>query len=294
MEACMLCPRMCGADRTKQRGVCGADGRVRVAKLMLHQWEEPFISGTRGSGTVFFSGCNLGCVYCQNHEIRDGGIGDVHDANSLAHAYLKLQQDGAHNINLVTAAPYVPQVAESLRLAKTQGLMIPVVYNSSGYESVEAIQTLEGLVDIYLPDFKYVTPLLAEKFSNAPDYATVATLAIQEMYRQVGGLVLNEDGIATRGLVIRHLILPGCADDSRKVLDAIVSLLPLSTHISLMSQYTPQEHTTEFPLNRRITQREYDRVISYALSLGLHNILLQERDSAKSVYTPQFTEPIKI
>ena len=290
----MLCPRMCGADRTKQRGVCGADDRVRVAKLMLHQWEEPFISGTRGSGTVFFSGCNLGCVYCQNHEIRDGGIGDVFDANSLAEAYLKLQQNGAHNINLVTAAPYVPQVAESLRLAKTQGLMIPVVYNSSGYESVQTIQSLEGLVDIYLPDFKYVTPLLAEKFSNAPDYAAVAKLAIQEMHRQVGGLVLNEDGIATRGLVIRHLILPGCADDSRKVLDAIVSLLPLSTHISLMSQYTPQEHTTEFPLNRRITQREYDRVISYALSLGLHNILLQERDSAKSVYTPQFTEPIKI
>ena len=261
---------------------------------MLHQWEEPFISGTRGSGTVFFSGCNLGCVYCQNHEIRDGGIGDVYDAASLACVYLKLQQDGAHNINLVTGAPYVPEVAESLRLAKAHGLTIPVVYNSSGYECVEAILSLEGLVDIYLPDFKYVTPLLAEKFSNAPDYAAVATLAIQEMYRQVGGLVLDGDGIATRGLVIRHLILPGCADDSRKVLDEIVKILPLTTHISLMSQYTPQVYTTEFPLNRRITQREYDRVISYALSLALHNILLQERDSAKSIFTPQFTEPIKI
>jgi putative pyruvate formate lyase activating enzyme len=285
---------MCGADRTKQRGICGADDQVRVAKIMLHQWEEPFISGSRGSGTVFFSGCNLGCVYCQNHKIRDGGIGDVFDANSLAEAYLTLQQEGAHNINLVTAAPYVPQVAKSLRLARSRGLHVPVVYNSSGYECVEAIQSLEGLVDIYLPDFKYVSPLLAEKFSNAPDYAEVASAAIQEMYRQVGDLILDDEGIATRGLVIRHLILPGCADDSRKVLDRIVSFLPLSTHISLMSQYTPQEHTTEFPLNRRITQREYDRVISYALSLGLHNILLQERDSAKSVYTPQFTEPIKI
>lgn len=288
----MLCPRKCGADRSIQRGVCGANDQVRVAKIMLHQWEEPFISGTRGSGTMFFSGCNLGCVYCQNHEIRDGGIGDVYDVAALADAYLKLQQDGAHNINLVTAAPYVPEVAESLRLAKVRGLTIPVVYNSSGYECVEAICSLEGLVDIYLPDYKYITPLLAQKFSTAPDYAAIASPAISEMYRQVGDLVLDETGVAKRGLVIRHLILPGCADDSRKVLDEIVRILPLTTHISLMSQYTPQVYTTEFPLNRKITQREYDRVISYALSLGLHNILLQTRDSAKSIFTPQFTEQI--
>jgi len=288
----MLCPRRCGADRSIQRGVCGADAQVRVAKIMLHQWEEPFISGTRGSGTVFFSGCNLGCVFCQNHEIRDGEIGNVYDLATLAGAYLKLQQDGAHNINLVTAAPYVPDVAESLRLAKAQGLTIPVVYNSSGYECVEAIRSLDGLVDIYLPDYKYITPLLAQKFSNAPDYAQIASPAIAEMYRQVDDLVLDETGVAKRGLVVRHLILPGCADDSRKVLDEIVRILPLTTHISLMSQYTPQVYTTEFPLNRKITQREYDRVISYALSLGLHNILLQTRDSAKSIFTPQFTEQI--
>ena len=288
----MLCPRKCGADRSIQPGVCGADDQVRVAKIILHQWEEPFISGTQGSGTVFFSGCNLGCVYCQNHEIRDGGIGDIYDVTALADAYQKLQQDGAHNINLVTAAPYVPEVAESLRLAKAQGLTIPVVYNSSGYECVEAIHSLEGLVDIYLPDYKYITPLLAQKFSKAPDYAAIASLAITEMYRQAGALVLDEIGVAKRGLVVRHLILPGCADDSRKVLDEIVRILPLTTHISLMSQYTPQVYTTEFPLNRKITQREYDRVISYALSLGLHNILLQTRDSAKSIFTPQFTEQI--
>jgi len=260
---------------------------------MLHQWEEPFISGTRGSGTVFFSGCNLGCVYCQNYTIRDGGVGELFDTEALANAYLNLQQQGAHNINLVTAAPYVPDVAISLRLAKSRGLSIPVVYNSSGYECVEAIRQLEGLVDVYLPDWKYVSPLLSKKFSSAPDYAEVTSAAISEMFRQVGGLVLDENGIAKRGLVIRHLILPGCADDSRKVLDEIVRLLPIDTHVSLMSQYTPQIYTTEFPLNRRITQREYDRVISYALTLGLHNILLQERDSAKSVYTPQFTERIK-
>ena len=288
----MLCPRKCGADRSKQRGLCGAVALPRVAKIMLHPWEEPFISGTRGSGTVFFSGCNLGCVYCQNYTIRDGGVGELYTVEALTTAFLSLQAQGAHNINLVTAAPYVPEVAQSLRLAKAQGLQIPVVYNSSGYECAEAILQLEGLVDIYLPDWKYVSPLLSKKFSNAPDYADVVIAAILEMHRQVGELVLDEDGLATRGLVIRHLILPGCADDSRKVLDEIVSRLPASTHVSLMSQYTPQVYTTEFPLNRRITQREYDRVISYALSLGLHNILIQERNSAQSLYTPQFTEPI--
>lgn len=259
---------------------------------MLHQWEEPFISGQRGSGTVFFAGCNLGCVYCQNHEIRDGGVGEFYTIEQLAEAYLSLQSQGAHNINLVTAAPYVPEVCESLRSAKAHGLTIPVVYNSSGYELVETLRLLDGLVDIYLPDWKYVSPLLSEKFSNARGYAAVASKAILEMYRQVVDLALDESGLAMRGLVIRHLILPGCADDSRKVLDEIVKILPLSTHVSLMSQYTPQVYTTEFPLNRRITQREYDRVISYALSLGLYNILIQELDSAQSVYTPQFTEQI--
>jgi len=287
-----LCPRACGADRETQRGLCGAEALPRVAKVMLHQWEEPFISGTRGSGAVFFSGCNLGCVYCQNHTIRNGAVGETMDEDALAHAYLTLQQDGAHNINLVTAAPYVPEVAKSLRRAKALGLTIPVVYNSSAYECVEALEQLDGLVDVYLPDWKYVSPLLSKKFSNAPDYAEVAAAAIEEMFRQVGELVLDDECIAKRGLVIRHLILPGCADDSRKVLDEIVKCLPLSTYVSLMSQYTPQVYTTEFPLNRRITQREYDRVISYALSLGLHNILIQQRDSAQSAYTPQFTKQI--
>ena len=292
MSVCELCPRKCGADRAEQRGLCGADENPRVAKIMLHEWEEPFISGTRGSGAVFFSGCNLGCVYCQNHEIRDGGIGEIMDASALAQSYLKLQQQGAHNINLVTAAPYMPEIVESLRRAKALGLTIPVVYNSSGYECVEAIKSLSGLIDIYLPDWKYVSPLLSKKFSNAPDYCEVASAAIEEMFRQVGELSLDQDGVATRGLVIRHLILPGCADDSRSVLGEIAKRFPLSIHISLMSQYTPQVYTTEFPLNRRITQREYDRVISYALSLGLHNILIQERESAQSTYTPQFTNQI--
>ena len=291
---CTLCPRRCGAERTEGegRGFCRMPATPVVARAALHPWEEPVLCGPRGAGTVFFSGCNLGCVYCQNYTIRDGGVGELYTVEALTTAFLSLQAQGAHNINLVTAAPYVPEIAQSLRLAKAQGLQIPVVYNSSGYECAEAILQLEGLVDIYLPDWKYVSPLLSKKFSNAPDYADVVIAAILEMHRQVGELVLDEDGLATRGLVIRHLILPGCADDSRKVLDETVSRLPASTHVSLMSQYTPQADTTEFPLNRRITQREYDRVISYALSLGLHNILIQERNSAQPLYTPQFTEPI--
>ncbi len=292
MADCMLCPRACGADRTLSRGLCGADAKPRVAKIMLHHWEEPFLSGTRGSGAVFFSGCNLGCVYCQNHEIRDVGIGTIYDVDELADVFLALQENGAHNVNLVTAAPYLPDVAQSLCRSKENGLSIPVVYNSSGYECVDALRKLDGLIDVYLPDWKYFSPLLAKKFSNAPDYSDVAAAAIREMYRQVGELMFDEDGLAVRGLAIRHLILPNCADDSRRILDAIASILPRSTYLSLMSQYTPQPCTPDFPLNRRITQREYDRVISYALSLGLHNILIQQLDSAQGSFTPQFTERI--
>lgn len=290
MENCYLCPRKCGADRSVAAGFCGAREVPLVAKCMLHLWEEPFLSGTNGSGAVFFSGCNLGCVYCQNHEIRDGGVGTPMSAEMLAQAYLSLQEQGSHNINLVTAAPYVPEIARSIELAKNRGLHIPLVYNSSGYELVEALRMLDGLVDIYLPDWKYVSPILSGKFSNAPDYGEVAEAAILEMHRQVGDLVINEEGIATRGLAIRHLVLPGCVDDSRRVLDQIVTRLPASTAVSIMSQYTPQEHVTTFPLNRRVTEREYERVISYATGIGLYNILIQQKDSAQSIYTPDFTD----
>lgn len=292
MASCFLCPRACGADRSRTTGLCGASELPRVALTMLHHWEEPFLSGTNGSGAVFFSGCNLGCVYCQNYVIRSGGVGETQDSDALANNYLALQLQGAHNINLVTAAPYVPMVAKSLRRAKDSGLTLPVVYNSSGYELVKTLRLLDGLVDIYLPDWKYVSPALSEKFSHAPDYGEIAELAIEEMHRQVGELLLDACGLAKRGLAIRHLVLPCCVDDSRRVLDRIVTRLPLSTAISLMSQYTPQAHVTEFPLNRRVTAREYERVISYALSLGLHNILIQQIDSARSAYTPQFTDKI--
>lgn len=287
---CFLCPRKCGADRDRSPGFCGAPEQPLVAKSMLHFWEEPFISGQNGSGAVFFSGCNLGCVYCQNRTIRKGGVGETMDAAALSDLYLHLQEQGAHNVNLVTAAPYVPDVAQSLRLAKSRGLHIPVVYNSGGYELPETLLLLDGLVDVYLPDLKYVSAELSARFSGAPDYFVVALSAVHEMYRQVGDLVLDETGMARKGLVIRHLVLPSCVDDSRRVLDAIVTHFPLSTQLSLMSQYTPQPNVTDFPLNRRITAREYERVISYALSLGLYNILIQQRDSANAAFTPSFTD----
>lgn len=287
---CRICPRRCGAERTRERGLCGAEALPRVALTMLHRWEEPCFSGANGSGAVFFSGCNLGCVYCQNHVIRGGGVGEPLSAARLAERYLALEQQHAHNINLVTAAPHVPTVAESLRIARKDGLTIPVIYNSSGYELVETLRLLDGLVDIYLPDLKYVSALLSERFSNAPDYFDVALAVILEMHRQVGDLVLSEDGLARRGLLIRHLVLPGCANDSRRVLDAIAAHLPKHTWISLMCQYTPQPNVTDASLNRRVTAREYERVISYALDLGLHNILIQERDSADAQYTPTFTD----
>lgn len=290
MTNCVLCPRKCGVDRSILAGYCGARDLPMVAKCMLHYWEEPFLSGTNGSGAIFFSGCNLGCIYCQNHTIRDGDVGTPSSAEALAVDYLALQDQGAHNINLVTAAPYVPQVAKSLSLAKARGLRIPVVYNSSGYELVETLRVLDGLIDIYLPDWKYVSPVLSAKFSNAPDYSEVAAKAICEMHRQVGDLALDEQGLAVSGLAIRHLVLPGCVDDSRRVLDQIVTRFPISTTVSIMSQYTPQKDVTSFPLNRRVTAREYERVISYALSIGLYNILMQEAKSAQSSYTPDFTD----
>lgn len=294
MEGCLLCPRACNVDRSVTTGYCGAGLFPCISKVMLHLWEEPFLSGTRGSGAVFFSGCNLGCVYCQNYRIRGGGVGESFHAEALAKLYLRLQEEGAHNVNLVTAAPYVPVVADSLARAKLYGLKIPVVYNSSGYELVDTIRLLDGLVDIYLPDWKYVSPVLSAKFSSAPDYSEVASKAIFEMYRQVGDLRLNDSGLAVSGLAIRHLVLPGCVDDTRRVLDRIVTQYGKSAFLSLMSQYTPQPGVTIQPLDRRLTKREYERTISYALSIGLYNILIQEMDSAKPAYTPDFTDKIKI
>lgn len=270
-------------------GLCNAGDLPRVARASLHFWEEPCISGINGSGAVFFSGCNLSCVFCQNYALHDGTLGIPHTPQALAARYLDLQAQGAHNINLVTPAPHLVAIRESLLLAREKGLQIPVVYNTNGYELAESLYLLEKLVDIYLPDLKYVTPELAERFSGRGDYFTFAAPAIQEMHRQVGTLSLDADGIAQRGLLIRHLVLPACVDEARRVLDYIANVLPIDTHISLMRQYAPTPNITKPPLNRRLTNREYDRIIAYCSSLGFENVWCQEKESASLEYTPTFT-----
>ena len=287
---CGICPRNCGIDRSLHAGACGAELLPRVARVGLHHWEEPCISGTQGSGAVFFSGCNLRCVFCQNHVIRDGTLGLPCYAETLCRYFFSLKSQGAHNINLVTPTPHADTLIDALRLARSRGLDLPVVYNTNAYERVETLRRLEGLVDIYLPDFKYVSPLLSERFSGCADYYPVAAEAIAEMHRQVGILRLDAAGIARRGLLIRHLVLPGCIDDSRRVLDAIAGMLPRESFLSLMRQYAPTPNIEAPPLNRRLTDREYERICLYCGDLGFQNVYIQGRESADLSYTPDFAK----
>lgn len=291
MKGCNICPRKCFADRgTDIKGFCGEGEKMAVSRIGLHMWEEPSISGSRGSGTIFFRGCNLRCVFCQNKLIsRGGGAYRELDSKALAREMLSLRDMGAHNINLVTPTHFATQIAESLTLVKEE-LGIPVVYNSSGYESVETLRALDGLIDIYLPDFKYASRKLAEDYSNAPDYPKVAEAAVAEMFRQVGANVIDSDGIMRRGVIVRHLVLPSCRADSFDVLDILCRILPKNEFkLSLMSQYTPEfAADCQFKnLRRRLTSFEYDSVLEYAISLGFDGYF-QNRSSATSAYTPDF------
>lgn len=290
MELCRLCPRECGVDRTTMFGVCGQPREIRIAKATLHRFEEPPISGTRGSGTVFFCGCSLRCEFCQNKKIsRTSSDGRTVTPAELADVFLSLQKEGAHNINLVTPTHFSDGIRAALLLAKPR-LSIPVVYNSSGYERVETLRSLEGLVDVYLPDFKYLSPTLSEKYSSAPDYAEVCQKALLEMFRQVGAFRTDADGLLVRGLMVRHLVLPSARKDSIAVLDRLSTLLPKGEFLlSLMSQYTP-EFALDSPyreLHRRLTAFEYDSVLSHAERLGFLGFM-QGRDSATAKYTPDF------
>lgn len=291
MEKCLMCPRACAVDRDiGERGFCGVGNNYVIGSANLHFYEEPCISGTRGSGAIFFSGCNLRCVFCQNKDISRALFGKEYTENELISKMLELQDRGAHNINLVTATPYAFFIAKTLEKAKEK-LKIPIVYNCGGYESIDALRALDGLVDIYLPDFKYFSDELAKKYSNAPNYATVAGRALVEMHRQVGKLTLGENGIAQRGLIVRHLVLPSHREDSKAVLTYISELLPVeSVALSLMRQYTPDFANADAPKNlkRRITSFEYDDVLSYALSLGFDGFS-QGKESANTDFTPNFT-----
>lgn len=289
LKSCRLCPIECGADRLTGSGRCGAGRQVKAARAFLHQWEEPCISGEKGSGTVFFTGCNMKCVFCQNYELSHGLKGKEITVDRLAQIFLELQSQGAHNINLVSPTPYAPQIAAAVRLAKEGGLVLPVIYNTNGYEKVETLDLLKGVVDIYLPDLKYCSDAYAVKYSNAKNYFSTATQAILAMFEQVGYPVFNDEGIMQKGVLIRHLILPELLDDTKKILKWIKDNLGERAYVSLMCQYTPMYNACEFEeINRKLDEWEYDLIIAYFFKLGLENGFVQEHSSATSEYVPDF------
>lgn len=305
MKICTLCPRNCAVDRKNGgRGVCGQTETIKVARAALHYWEEPCISGTNGSGTVFFSGCSLHCVFCQNHKIANGTVGKEITIERLSEIFLELQEKKANNINLVTPGHFAPQIVTALESAKKQGLVIPIVYNTSSYEHVDTIKMLDGLVDIYLPDFKYMSPVLSKKYSHAADYSEVAKAAIAQMVRQTGEAKFcetarsdgvresdaNEDGaLLRRGTIVRHLILPGCTQDSKEVIRYLYETYGDTIYISIMNQFTPLAGLSDYPeLNRRVTEAEYDEVVDYAIELGVECGFIQEGETAEESFIPEF------
>lgn len=289
LSPCFLCPRMCGAERLKgNMGFCRCGAEAKVARAALHFWEEPCLSGTRGSGAVFFSGCTLRCCYCQNARISAEGFGKEVTEERLAEIFLELQEQGAHNLNLVTATQYLPQVVRALERARPR-LHIPVVYNCGGYERVEVVRALGGVVDVFLPDFKYESAELARRYSGAADYFEAAGAAVKEMARLAGPPRFDAQGLLQSGLMVRHLVLPGARHDSMRVLRWLAENLPPNGFLlSLMSQYTPYRPQEDARLNRRVTSFEYGSVVEEAVRLGLTRGYMQERGSAREEYTPPF------
>lgn len=292
---CNLCPRRCGADRTHGKtGFCGVGSDVTVNLSMIHRGEEPVLGGSGGCGAVFFEGCSLRCIFCQNHRITKAtGKGTVYDEKSLADLFLELASEGAGAIDLVTPMHFAPTVANAVRLAKEKGLSVPVICNCSGYESVSALKLFDGLVDIYLPDLKYYSGKTSAKYANAPDYFAAAAMAVDEMYRQTGSVILNEKGIMTRGMIVRHLMLPGNLFDSKHILDYLVSRYGDNIFISLMSQYTPMPHIIEnekapAELKRPLSGENYEKLCDYLADLGQNNAFVQEMSSSGSLMIPAF------
>lgn len=316
LNDCILCPRECHVNRNAgQTGYCGQTNNIMAARAALHMWEEPCISGTNGSGAVFFSGCNLRCVFCQNYAIAHNSNvkntpGKAISASRLAEIYLELQEKGAHNINLVTPTHFIPQIIESLELSKGQGLKLPIVYNTGCYEKAESLKALEGYIDIYLPDLKYFSPDISRRYSNAPDYFKYASAAIAEMFRQVGSPVfetpiasdneapkaanssapdISETALMKKGIIVRHLMLPDCTEDSRQILQYLHQTYGNKIYMSIMNQYTPMPQAAAIPsLNRKITEKEYDALIDYAISLGIENAFIQEGATASESFIPAF------
>ena len=291
LKRCMLCPRKCGINRYKTKGYCGATNRIKLAYFSLHQWEEPVISGTHGSGTIFFSNCNMKCIYCQNKKISIDGYGVYITQKKLKEIMLLLQEKGAHNINLVTPTMYVPQIAKVLRSIKNKELTIPVVYNTSSYESIITLKLMNNLVDVYLADLKYYDDSLAKKYSDTTNYFEEATLAIDEMFRQVGSIKI-EDDLLVKGLIVRVLVLPGHIEDAKKIINYLYKTYKDEIIISIMNQYTPVNKCNYDNLNRKLTDKEYNEVINYATNIGINNAFIQEGDTSDESFIPDFNKDI--
>ena len=304
-ENCLLCPRKCGINRgIGQTGVCGVSSEIKVARAALHYWEEPCISGKRGSGAVFFSGCSLHCVFCQNRAISDGKEGKVISKERLSDIFIELADKGANNINLVTPGQYIPDIVWAVNDAKSRGMKLPIIYNTSGYENVTELKLLEGIVDVYLPDFKYMDPEIAAKYSHADDYPDVAKAAVAEMVRQQPSPCFDwedkkredkipteacEGAIMTRGVIVRHLLLPGCLKDAEKIIRYLHETYGSQIYLSIMSQFTPLSNVREYPrLNRRVRRKTYDRLVDYAIQIGVEAAFIQEEGTAEESFIPDF------
>ncbi len=289
-ENCLLCPRKCGTNRrTGQTGVCGVSSEIKVARAALHYWEEPCISGKRGSGAVFFSGCSLHCVFCQNREISDGKEGKVISKERLSDIFMELADKGANNINLVTPGQYIPDIVWAVNDAKSRGMKLPIIYNTSGYENVTELKLLEGIVDVYLPDFKYMDSTLSARYSRAKDYPSVAKQALSEMVRQQPDVVIDDaTGLIQKGVIVRQLLLQGHVNDAKAVLKYLYDTYHDHVYISMMSQFTPIALKDYPEINRTVTRREYERLVDYALEIGITNAFIQEGDVAKDSFIPAF------
>ncbi len=289
-EDCLLCPRKCGINRsTGQTGVCGVSSEIKVARAALHYWEEPCISGKKGSGAVFFSGCSLHCVFCQNREISDGKAGKVISKERLSDIFMELAVKGANNINLVTPGQYIPDIVWAVNDAKSRGMKLPIIYNTSGYENVTELKLLEGIVDVYLPDFKYMDSTLSARYSRAKDYPSVAKQALSEMVRQQPDVVIDDaTGLIQKGVIVRQLLLPGHVNDAKAVLKYLYDTYHDHVYISMMSQFTPIALKDYPEINRTVTRREYERLVDYALEIGITNAFIQEGDVAKDSFIPAF------
>lgn len=290
LASCSLCPRNCNINRLDNKlGFCLSGKNVKISRVSLHSWEEPCISGTKGSGTVFFSNCNLRCVFCQNYTISQEGFGKEVSIERLSEIFLEQQEIGAHNINLVSPTQYAYQIVEAIKLSRKNGLSIPILYNTNGYESVDTIKMLKGYIDVYLPDLKYFNDKYAIKYSKAPNYFKIASKAISEMVSQVGVPVFDDNNLIKKGVIIRHLMLPGLLFDSKKVIDYIYNTFGDSVYISIMNQYTPMFNAEKYPeINKPLNPKHYDALIDYSLSIGVKNGFIQESGTNSKDFVPEF------